>query len=62
MGAGNLISGNGSNGDPVQLCRQYTVILGNTIGSDAAGGSSIGNSTGISVDGSSNQIGGVGNR
>jgi titin len=54
--ARNLISGNVNNGISLSDRATYNQILGDLIGTDASGKSSLGNSTGISIDSSSNNI------
>ncbi len=55
--AANLISGNRLDG--VVVGGQSNQVLGNSIGTDAAGTGSVGNSIGIEVVGSSNTVGGT---
>jgi titin len=65
VAARNLISGNvvygvqmGSLGNPGTLPAN-NVVTGNYIGTDATGSHPLGNGTGVSIDGSKNQVGGT---
>jgi hypothetical protein len=56
-GAGNLISGNSSQG--VLISGDSNQMLGNSIGTNPAGNAALANKIGIEVDGSSNTVGGT---
>src|SRR5262245_39312019 len=60
-GAGNVISGHNKNGRGITLRDDATAILiqGNKIGTDVTGTKALGNSTGLSINGSNNTIGGA---
>ena len=58
---GNLISGNGRAGVDLSLESTNTIVVGNDIGTDAAGNPVLGNASyGVYVASSGNQIGGTG--
>src|SRR5439155_1518506 len=54
-GAGNVISGN--IGDGVKLAADSNVVIGNYIGTNAAGTAAVPNTTGIEINSSSNRVG-----
>ena len=56
-GAGNVISGNDSNG--VEIDASDNLVVGNFIGTNAAGTGAIGNACGVYVGAASNTIGGT---
>src|SRR5579884_324983 len=56
-GARNIISGNG--GDDVQITGSSNQVLGNYIGTNAAGNAPLSDGTGIEIDSSSNTVGGT---
>jgi hypothetical protein len=57
VGAGNLVSGN--SGDGVRIASSSNLVLGNTIGTNAAGTGSLGNGgNGIELAGNDNTVGG----
>ncbi len=56
-GARNIISGNG--GDDVQITGNSNQVLGNYIGTNAAGNAPLSDGTGIEIDSSNNTVGGT---
>ncbi len=58
-GAGNLISGNKTDGVVIDDFSSGNQLLGNTIGANAAGNAALGNSFGIEDRGNDNVIGGI---
>ena len=57
-GAGNLVSGNRSNGIILQSSASAVLVAGNVVGLIAAGNAAMGNVLGIEIDGPNNTIGG----
>src|SRR6266567_5068352 len=58
-GAGNVVSGNTTNGTEVIAGAVNNVIQGNLVGTDPSGTTAVPNQNGIWIDASSNTIGGV---
>jgi hypothetical protein len=58
-GAGNLISGNSKDGVLIDSGASDNEVLGNYIGTNAAGTAALANSIGVEVDGASNTVGGA---